>query len=776
MRFEKTPTQRHTLVTTKGTYVNSKGKVTNHPKGEYSTHAKRKPTQVKFVGVDGEGVDSNGAHRYVLFGVGENQIEDSSGLRWSDCFEHLYGIHAGNGGRDTAYVGFFLGYDFSQIFKTLPEERARMLLTKEGRAARAHRSMINGTLQNNGRPGMPPHPVEYDGWQFDMLGMKRLRLRPKVCDCEVPSCKCPDKPSWMYVCDAGSFFQTSFLKVIDPKGWPEDAPIVSPDEWTLIQSGKEHRSTAILDDDMRLYNRLENTVLSRVMGTLDSGFRDIGVHLPPAKWFGPGQAAQSWLKSEGVPDRLSVAEVVPLRMAEAARASYYGGWFEIMMHGIIPGVTHEYDINSAYPSIIAGLPCLMHGVYTYGTGLPPERPGAYTLVYANVESPCVGSKWKHKGQHIGAMLHRDAKGNISRPMSTEGWFWWHELQAAHRAGLIKRLDNRSTKEFGQRVEKWVMYEPCDCPPPMRNIAGLYTKRLDVGKDSPRGKAAKLVYNSAYGKFAQSEGLNPVYGNAIYASLITAGCRTMILDAIASHPYGREDVAMVATDAVYFLHEHPSLPLSNALGEWGYKPRADLTLFKPGVYWDDATRQRIASGKDPNFKARGFKASDFTKAIGRIDGEYQAWDEITDEEIELRNRSSQVLPGVYAKTKWHWPEVEFCPSFVMTTALQALQRKKWGLAGAVKQQCTEFHEHTLLCTTTLRQNADPFSKRDRIIRETYRGRRIYRSFPRGVTFEPSHPYEKHFGMDDPWSEEAKAAWGETQEGRMMDILSWILNGD
>jgi len=763
MRFVKTQPQRLTSVITNGTYVNDKGKVTKHPRGEYSTHAKRPPTELKFIGVDGEGMTIKGEHRYVLFGIGEKQIEDTGGLRWSDVFDFLYDVHSDNGYRNTAYTGFFLGYDFSQIFKTLPEERARMLLTKAGRQARAHREMKNGTLQHHGRPGMPPHPVEYDGWQFDMLGMKRLRIRPKACDCEVASCKCPNKPSWMYVCDVGSFFQSSFLKVIDPKGWAEGTEIVTPDEWKLIKAGKAKRSTAVLDDEMRFYNRLENVVLSRVMGTLNAGFHDIGINLSPAKWFGPGQAAQAWLKNEGVPDRDTIAEVVPLRMFEAARASYFGGWFEIMMHGIIPEVTHEYDINSAYPSIIAGLPCLLHGIYTYGDGMPPEKEGAITLVYGDIVSPAVGYTWKHKDVHIGTMLHRE-KGQISRPMSTEGWFWWDELKAARRAGLIKRLDNKDTKEFGQRIEKWCQYEPCDCPPPMANIAGLYEKRLAVGKTSPLGKAAKLVYNSSYGKFAQSEGLNPLFGNAIYASRITSGCRTMILDAIASHPMGKADVAMVATDAVYFLHEHPTLPVSSKLGEWDYKARTNLTLFKPGVYWDDVTRQRIIDGENPNFKARGFRASDFIAALGRIDYEFAAWDQITDKEIERLNLSDQSVPGVFAKTKWHWPAVTFTPSFVMTTALQALQRNKWEIAGRVQ---------TGEDAKPVEQNSDPFTKRNKLRRDEYDGRQIYRSYPKGVTFQP---YDKHFGMDDPWSDEARAQYGETQEGRIGDILSWIFNGD
>jgi hypothetical protein len=766
MRFVRMQPQRPTLVTTKGTYVNSKGKETHHPRGKWSTNAERPPTEIKFIGVDGEGMTVNGVHRYVLFGVGESQIEDTGGLRWSDVFEHLYDVHRVNGYSNTAYTGFFLGYDFSQIFRTLPEERARMLLTKQGRAARAHRQMKYGTLQNHGRPGMPPHPVEYDGWQFDMLGMKRLRIRPKVCDCEVPSCKCKDKPSWMYICDVGSFFQSSFLKVIDPKGWAEGTQIVTDEEWNLIKEGKEKRSTAILDDQMRMYNRLENVVLSRVMGTLNTGFHNIGINLSPAKWFGPGQAAQTWLKNEGVPNREEIGGIVPLRMAEAARASYFGGWFEIMMHGIVPGITHEYDINSAYPSIIAKLPCLLHGEYSFGEGLPPEKSDSITLVYADIVSPVVGYTWKHKEQHIGTMLHRE-RGQISRPMSTEGWFWWDELQSARRAGLIKALDNKDKKEFGQKIEKWIQYVPCDCPPPMANIANLYGKRLAVGKTSPLGKAAKLVYNSAYGKFAQSEGMNPLFGNAIYASRITAGCRMMILDAIATHPYGKADVAMVATDAVYFLHEHPTLPLSDELGEWEHEERTNLTLFKPGVYWDDKTRQRIADGENPNFKARGFKASDFIESLSRIDEEFKTWDKFTDEEIIKLNNSAQVLPGIFGKTKWHWPAVKFVPSFVMITAVQALQRNNWELAG---------HVQVGEDAKPIEQNSDPFTKRQKLRRENYKGRAIYRSLPLGVTFEPSEPYDKRFGMDDPWSDEAKAEWGETQEGRMMDILAWILNGD
>src|SRR5256885_2771992 len=100
---------------------------------------------------------------------------------------------------------------------------------------------------------------------------------------------------------------------------------------------------------------------------------------------GPGQAAQKWLKNKKITTANEIQETVPIWFLEAARASYFGGWFEIMMHGMVPGITYEYDINSAYPYIISSLPCLLHGEYKGGSGKPPEN-SRYVLVYASLSS------------------------------------------------------------------------------------------------------------------------------------------------------------------------------------------------------------------------------------------------------------------------------------------------------------------------------------------------------------------------------------------------------
>ena len=719
-------------------------------------HGSKRQLHNKFCAVDGEGMTINGIHRYVLLTVGQESIEDSDGLYWEDIFDFLYSQRK-NG---VSYIGFFLGYDFSQWFKTLPEDRARMLLTIRGRSVRQHKVSH-----------MAPHPVECDGWQFDILGFKRLRIRPKLCKCEIQSCQCAKAP-WMYICDAGSFFQTSFVNVINPKNWK--VPIVTPEEYAVILEGKGRRDIAVLDDSMRMYNRLENQILERVMEALDDGFHHLGIHLSPSKWYGPGQAAQDWLnkraptremlcgrnrveyKSRG---KTKVIESLPRKVPKyawnAAVESYYGGWFEIMMHGIIPGITYEYDINSAYPFVIAHLPCLLHGKWTRGAGKPNLKPNDLCLVRARVweSSP---RRSTIKGHGIGSMLHRDDHDSICRPLITEGWYWTHELDAAHRARCITRITR-------DRYFEWVKYEPCDCKPPLWQVKNLYQMRLDVGKETPLGKACKLVPNSLYGKFAQSIG-EPIFGNAIYASLITSGCRTMILDAIATHPGGKHSVAMVATDAVYFTEQHPTLPLSKELGRWEEKVKNNLTLFKPGVYWDDKARIMVAHGDTPEMKARGINARDFAKELEQLDAMFAEWD----------GNPPAITNGIGIPMQG-WPTVDFVLKFAMTTALQALIRNDWTQAGKV---------HTDIVVT---QSSNPHKKRTAVWYDSSMG--VYRSEPHAegagsvidwkdgepVFDVASKPYRKQFGEDDPWSQESLEQFGLTPDGYPVDPYQYVLMG-
>lgn len=678
------------------------------------TRQRRRTEPIHFVCVDGEGQDfEDGSHRYVLLGIGNDQISNPNGLHHTEIFQFLYD-HFEEGG--TAYTGFFLSYDLTQWLRSLPEYKARRLLDSKERAKRKRRT------GHNGRP--LDHeiyfPVDIDGWEIDILGTKRFKLRPEGAS------------RWMYICDTGSFFQKSFLSVINPSEWVN--PIVSEEEYQEISAGKSRRSSAILDDSMRYYNKAENTILSRVLGELDNGFRELGINLSPKQWFGPGQAVQCWLDNQRCITSKELQECVPPWFLEASIASYFGGWFEIMSHGIIPGDSYEYDINSAYPYVISTLPCLKHGTYTRGTHLPEW----WNQVSDNRRLSLVRTTvWANRSQevpnthndYIGAMLHRDEKGNISRPLVTEGWYWLDELKAAQRAGIVA----------GWEMHEWVSYEPCNCDPPLAEIQAIYDLRLQVGKKTPLGMACKLVPNSAYGKFAQSVG-NPKYGNPVYASRITSECRRMILDAISTHPKGKSDVLMVATDGVYFRSPHPYLSRGTNLGQWDQGTKSNLCLFKPGVYWDDKARQSIRDGSAPVFKARGVNAKYFAGQIQAIDDQFTQI---------MANRPRQIL----------WPEVSFNLDFSMVTAVQALARGNWLLAGKINHD---------VATT---QSSDPSQKRE----GWYYDRDILRSRPpKNLPFEISHSYTKRFGLDDPWSEESTTILGETQDGKATDLWKEVLS--
>ena len=160
--------------------------------------------------------------------------------------------------------------------------------------------------------------------------------------------------------------------------------------------------------------------------------------------------------------------------------------------------------------------------------------------------------------------------------------------------------------------------------------------------------------------------------------------------------------MVATDGVYFTKPHPNLTISGELGDWDEAKKLHLTVFKPGVYWDDATRRQIKRKEAPVFKARGVNARDFGTQLSLIDGAF----------------NDMALTG--------WPTVTFPLEFAMITAVQALQRNKWELAGTVIEDAELTH------------TANPHGKRDPNWYIDHKNH-FYRTLPReNVPYEPSHP--------------------------------------
>lgn len=632
---------------------------------------------VKFLAVDGEADTTIHGDPYVLLSVGTESLHKEGGVLthreifpflWKQFLKHPH----------HAFVGYFLGYDFSQWVKSFTLHEAQSLFTAEGIAKR-QRTKSGGNRK--------PFPVYVGGyskedalWEVDMLGMKRFQLRPGE--------KYRSSEKWMYICDVGPFFATSFLKAIDPKDWPE-SPVCTPEEYETIREGKGNRDAAAFGDIMMKYNILENQVLARMMERLNKGYTAIGVRLPKDTWYGPGQAAQAWLGGTAVITSADIDEDVEKSFLSMARDSYYGGWFEVFAHGHVPGTVYNYDINSAYPHIMRNLPCLRHGEWRENV------KGDFTLVKAEVRG---------NDPFVGAMQHRESKETILRPSVTIGTYWLHELQAAKRAGVVSSY----------RVHHMASYTVrCTCKPPLVGVAELYGQRLEVGKNTVHGKACKGTYNSMYGKFAQSIG-KPKFSNPVYASLITSGCRSMILDAIATHPIGTQDLVMVATDGVYFRSPHPGLELDpEVLGAWDEEEISGLILLKPGVYWSDKDRESVKANQGLKLKSRGISARDLATRMSEFDDLFYQW-----------------TPGQ------EWPQLTIDIAFRVTGPKVALARRKWETCGLSVRD------------DKVVVNSNPVLKRDttRIYQRNGAWCTTPYVVPPSDVLE-SLPYRKEFGMSD-----------------------------
>jgi len=342
------------------------------------------------------------------------------------------------------------------------------------------------------------------------------------------------------------------------------------------------------------------------------------------------------------------------------------------------------------------------------------------------------------------MPHRDSAGGISRPRHTAGWHWQHEVDAAIAAKSVATVE----------VDDWVEYEPCGCPPPLRAIRELYEGRLRVNKNSPSGKSKKLVYNSAYGKMAQSIG-QPKFSNSIYASLITAHCRTMILQAIATHPQKAKAVAMIATDGIVFLTPHKKLNVHpTELGAWDHSEHENLSILMPGLYWDDKSRESIRTGGNLTLKSRGVSGKYLAPFIDAFDKHWTALHR------RIVNSEAGIAPPESA------PKISIVVEFGVISPRLAVARNNWYSCGRVV-----WDDPRVI-------SANPQGKRGAFYHDgplLRTGVRVRVKDNQGVVMDRSLPYQNRFGADPLALLNELDELGEllTQDGTVEDIIRAVV---
>lgn len=457
---------------------------------------RRKESQT-FVSYDGEGWDD----KFVLLAnsLGERTV-NQNGLSSVQCLELLNAKYD----RVVKRVFFSFSYDVNHILHDVPDKD--MLTLLHGRS------------------------ILYEGYRISYIPGKILTVN-----------------GYKYY-DVFSFFARSFLKVVELM-LGKDAVTE-----TLIK-GKEGRGS--FDewdlDTIIKYNDEELKLLVQICERLQDAFEEIGVYL--TQWYGPGAVAKYWFKEHDIlpKERHTPGSITALNSA------YYGGRFEQIALGRFRNV-FEYDIHSAYPSVMAGMPYFRSFRRT-----KKFEDNSYSLWYISFDL--------RGGYPLNPTFMplpvRSKDGHICYPLVGKGWYWYEEVKVMldyFPSAKVTYHDGYVAKVEGKPFS-WIME--------------LYEYRRSLKDTGNLAQyAIKVGLNSLYGKCAQRVGNNPFFSLA-WAGYITSTTRAKL--ARAGYEGGSQHVIGFATDALFTDTKLGRLDLSDDLGSWEQSNFKEATFFQSGVY-------------------------------------------------------------------------------------------------------------------------------------------------------------------------------------------------
>jgi hypothetical protein len=519
-----------------------------------------------FIGCDGEGcgVDELGRQNFMLFRIGEEELYTGKPLSTLECLEFIC-----QAPDNAILVGFAFGYDTTMILKDLPGERRARLLRKRDVG-------IEGGFDNIRYTYYKDYGIEYLQRNY----LKVCRLGPYIRREGQPDYRRPIEGSARIINDVFGFFQGSFLNSLKKFN-------IGVDYWDMIEEQKSSRADFLeMTDEVRYYNHIECTLLAELMEEFRRNC--IAADIVPKNWRGAGNLATRMLKDHETVTKKIVDQRIPEQVRTLAEEAYYGGRFEITRTGKIPGPVYEYDINSAYPSAMLELPCLVHGTWEPVTTEFLKKQPEGSVYISNVKFVKPG--YEREFGELGGLPIRHKDGYIQWTMEGNGVYWSYEIESAKRLGF--KIHHR---------HGWLYNRECDCQP-FSWVDDKYEYRKSLGKAN-KGYPIKLGLNSLYGKQAQRVG-TPEFGNFIWAGLITAITRARLNDAIALNPRG---IIMLATDGVY-SNAPLELPIGDTLGTWEENILEDgIFIVQPGFYWSgEKLKARGASKKKVDENRENFE--------------------------------------------------------------------------------------------------------------------------------------------------------------------------
>ncbi len=555
-----------------------------------------KVRDMKFVAFDGEG--SNGKYQLLAASVGDPIVAEE-GLSTVQCLSFFARLLvSGEAGRNDAFVGFGLGYDFEMMLRDLSDDE--------------YLKLIKG------------QKVKYGPFKIGYVQRKFLDVSFHV-----------GKAYWSYrLNDIYPYAQTSFIKAC--KAYSIDLP-------DIVYEGKRNRSNFSFANIEKIiaYNKAELDAMVRLASALRDdfikAFERVGVSASLGKrdWYGPGAQAGAILRTLDY-DELKLDTVQKDRIVKAVlhsyehndgylslrdklreygrflimtdpfAASYFGGRIEASMQGRLDGPLYDYDLISAYPYAMTMLPTIRGKKVREIRKLDPkDRVGIYLIDWhiGNIEDMPA----------YGPLPYRTPGGNVYFPVTAGcGWYMSPEAYTLQDSGLVNHIVKgyvfdgtdgygRGTRKGDSKLAMFV------------ELMGRVRAEAKAEGD-PAHRGLKLIMNSLYGKTLQKVGAR-TYFNAFVASWITSVTRSRIYDLVRLGAPG--DVVSIMTDGVLTRKQLPA-DLGSNLGQWEVSMFESGYQFAPGIYVLDRGIYRKPNEGERLVKYRGFAKFDADAAIAAFE--------------------------------------------------------------------------------------------------------------------------------------------------------------
>ena len=523
----------------------------------------------RFIPWDGEGITYPGtrAQAYVLFGCPWKRIirVEPGGLHSIECLDLLESVALLQ--PNAIHVVYAGSYDFQMIIQDGSVEA----LARLNRGQRAYIGDYN---------------VEW-------IPGKMLRWRYEPWDDSIKKHVARASRPWRTLYDVFSFFQTSFVNACETWGIGTEAERA---EMREMKSLRADFTTEMFKTQVVPYWKKELAFLEQLM----EAFRVelINTDLRITHWFGPGAIASAIYKRHKVKTHADQGVPAYPFVNDAAQCAYAGGRFEQLKIGHVDRA-HFYDINSAYPSFIRGLPSLKDARWTLHENVKAYAPARPFCLFDVEFKSWSDARRKREGHRPFPLWARNKRGGIQFGPGVRNWVWTPEYK------LLTRYFPDDIK-----VHRWIEFHPGNPTRPFAWVDDLYLQRLEY-KEKGYGaeRVLKLALNSLYGKMAQQTGARktkdgwkiPPYHQLEWAGYVTSATRAMLFHAAMLAP---DDVIAFETDAVFSLTPL-QLPTGKALGDWGYDELSSLTYVQTGVSWG------VIDGKRKE-KYRGFDSDSLSE--------------------------------------------------------------------------------------------------------------------------------------------------------------------